>query len=98
MDQIVTLDGVVLNPIGIPENEGGAIYVFSHQNVITIVNELLVPVKQVEIMDMYGRVVWNGQTTGEKTEIQLNVATGVYGVRIITETHTVTTTKVSITH
>jgi len=48
-------------------------------------------------MDMYGRVIWAGQTLGEKTDIPLNVATGVYGVRITTESNSITTTKVSIT-
>jgi hypothetical protein len=47
-------------------------------------------------MDMTGRVVWNGQAHGDKTEITLNVAAGIYGVRIITEANTASTTKVNI--
>jgi len=82
--------------IGIPENDEAIISVFSHNNVVTIMNEALVPVKLIEIMDMYGRVVWTGKTTGDKTEISLHVATGIYGVRIITEANTISTTKVSI--
>jgi hypothetical protein len=50
----------------------------------------------VDIMDMYGRLVWSGQVFTEKTDITLDVATGIYGVRITTESD-VTTTKVSIT-
>jgi hypothetical protein len=61
------------------------------------VNEKLIPIQQVEIMDMFGRVVWTGQALTEKTEITLNVAQGIYAVRITTETNTITTTKVSIT-
>jgi hypothetical protein len=72
------------------------INVFSHQNVVTILNEKLVPVKQVEIMDMYGRTVWTGQALTDRTEITLDVAAGIYGVRITTDAST-TTTKVSIT-
>jgi hypothetical protein len=41
-------------------------------------------------------VVWQGQATGEKTDITLNVATGVYAVRILTESG-FATTKISIT-
>jgi len=84
--------------VGIGENEEALISVFSHNKVVTIVNEALIPVQQVEIMDMYGRFVWQGQTTGERTEITLNVATGIYNVRIITTDNQMFTTKVVITH
>jgi hypothetical protein len=84
------------SPVGIGDNETPTIEVFSYHNVVTILNNDLVPVKSVEIIDMYGRMIWQGKTTAEKTEITLNVATGIYGVRIATETN-VTTTKVNIT-
>ena len=77
---------------GIDDIDASAIKVFSNQNVVTILNEKLIPIKQIEIFDMYGRVVW----TGQATEITLDVATGIYGVRIITESNS-TTTKVAIT-
>jgi uncharacterized repeat protein (TIGR02543 family) len=82
--------------VDIPENEEAIITVFSNHNKVTIDNKDLVPVKQVEIMDMFGRVVWQGQTTGVKTEITLEVAAGIYAVRILTESG-FATTKVSIT-
>jgi len=78
------------NPLVIDEVENN-IKVFSHNNVITVVNERLIPIKSVEVIDMNGRVVWNGQAT----EISLNIATGIYNVRITTDTK-VFTTKVSI--
>jgi hypothetical protein len=59
--------------------------------VVTILNESLVPVKQVEIMDMYGRIVWIGQRFTEKIEISLNVANGIYGVRVTTDNNQFTT-------
>ena len=59
-------------------------------------NENLVPIKQVEIMDMYGRVVWKGPTTSERTEITLHVAVGLYAVRIYTGDNQYLTTKVVI--
>jgi hypothetical protein len=96
-DQYVTVDGVEENPtVGIGENAEIAISIFSYQNMVTILNESLVLVKQVEIMDMYGRVVWQGQTTGKRTEIQLNVATGIYGVRVVKSDNQQVTTKVNI--
>ncbi|MDR2970317.1 MAG: T9SS type A sorting domain-containing protein, partial [Bacteroidales bacterium] len=64
----------------------------------TIVNEKLIPIQQVEIMDMFGRVVWTGQALTEKTEITLNVAKGVYAVRITTDDRQYFTTKVIINY
>jgi len=94
----ITADGTIevyFQPaVGIGENDK-VISVFSHSNVVTIVNEGLIPVKQVEVMDMYGRVVWKGQANDTRTEITLHVATGIYNVRMITES-TILTTKVSI--
>jgi len=97
----VTADGVVevffkYSPLNLDDPNAPAIQIFSNKNIVTISGENLVVGKQVEIMDMYGRVVWQGQTTGAKTEITLNVATGIYGVRVATEDG-FTVTKVSIT-
>ena len=82
--------------VGIDDPNENTILVFSHNNLVTIVNEHLIPIKIVDIMDMYGRVVWTGIATEAKTEILLNIASGIYGVRITTESNTITTTKVSI--
>jgi hypothetical protein len=60
------------------------INIFSHNNIVTILNEQLVPIKQVEIMDMYGRIIWTGTAPEARTEIALNVAKGMYGVRVVT--------------
>ena len=84
-------------PQGIDPNDVATINVFSNHNVVTIMNENLISIKQVEIMDMYGRLVWSGQALSQRTEITLDVAAGIYGVRITTESNTVNTTKVSIT-
>ena len=82
-------------PQNIDLNDEATITVFSYQNVVTIVNNNLIAIKQVEIIDMYGRLVWSGKALNERTEIVLDVATGIYGVRVTTES-TTTTTKVSI--
>ena len=95
--QEVTIDGVAVNPPadGIVENGMNTIQVFSHQNIVTIKNEKLLPINHIDIMDMYGRIIWQGKTTAETTTIPLHVATGIYGVRIATETDAFMT-KVSI--
>ncbi|MCL2435102.1 MAG: T9SS type A sorting domain-containing protein, partial [Lentimicrobiaceae bacterium] len=90
-----TVEAFFKRIVGIDENELN-ILVFSYANVVTIKNENLVPVKQVEIMDMFGRVVWKGQANTETTEITLNVAAGIYAVRIIMEENQQIITKVSI--
>jgi uncharacterized repeat protein (TIGR02543 family) len=82
--------------VSIDEHEA-TVNVFSHSNTVTVVNETAVIVKQIEIMDMYGRLVWTGQATGERTEITLNVAAGIYAVRIITDENQQITAKVNIT-
>jgi hypothetical protein len=81
-NQVITVEGVELN-IGIVENEALNIQIFSHQKTITIINKDLVSVKQVEIMDLFGRVVWQGSISHSKTDITLNIAPGLYVVRII---------------
>jgi type IV pilus assembly protein PilY1 len=84
--------------IGIDENNLTPIHVFSYNNIVTILNEGLTPIKQVEIMDMYGRMVWKGQAPDIKTEIPLTVAKSIYLVRITTTTNQSQTTKVNINH
>jgi hypothetical protein len=81
--------------VGIDEPEA-IITVYSYEKTVTILNKDLVPVKQVDIMDMYGRLVWTGQATGDETTIPLNVAAGIYTVRIITEANEISATKVAI--
>ena len=82
--------------LNIAEGDVSSITVFSHNKVVSIVNEKFVPVKSVEIVDMYGRVVWSGTASGERTDIPLSVATGIYGVRITTESNSSSVTKITI--
>jgi hypothetical protein len=83
-------------PLSIIENDMPVIHVFSYNNKVTIENGGLVPIKQVEIMDMHGRMIWKGQANDVKTEITLNVSIGIYNVRIITGNNQQITTKVVI--
>jgi len=81
--------------VGIDEGALEGFSIYSNLNVVYIVNKNLLPVQDVSIMDMYGRVVWQGKTTGALDEITLDVANGIYVVRI-TSDNQFTTTKVSI--
>jgi len=45
---------------------------------------------------MYGRLVWSGPALTEKTDITLDVAKGVYAVRVITSNNNPITAKVVI--
>jgi hypothetical protein len=78
------------------EEPEAIVAVYSYDKTVVIVNTDLVPVKQVDIMDMYGRLVWTGNAVGDETTISLNVAAGIYTVRIITEANEMSATKVSI--
>jgi len=81
---------------GIETQETSVITIFSYDKVVTILNKDFVPVKQVDILDMYGRSVWQGQALTDKTEITLNVAAGIYTVRIITDDNQQVVKKVNI--
>ncbi|MDR0207370.1 MAG: chitobiase/beta-hexosaminidase C-terminal domain-containing protein [Bacteroidales bacterium] len=82
--------------VGIDNNEKGFIRVFCTNNVVTIENKDLVPIKQIEVIDMLGSVLWCGQANGDKTEITLKVAKGIYMIRVTREEGHQTVTKVSI--
>jgi len=82
--------------VGIKEINPFNIHVFTHRNMVIIQNEQLVSIQKVEIMDMYGRVVWQGDVTGEKTTITLQVAAGLYAVKILTGDNQQITSKVVV--
>jgi hypothetical protein len=91
-----TIEAYFIYDNSIIENGELIISIFSHNKTVTIINENLVAIQQVEIMDMYGRVVWKGQASDVKTEITLNVTAGIYAVRIITEDNQQLTAKVKV--
>jgi hypothetical protein len=72
------------------------INVYSNHNVVTIENKDLLPIRQVEIMDMLGRTLWTGLANGDRTDITLSVAKGIYAVRIITDDGNQIVAKVNI--
>ena len=83
----------VKNIVGIDDPSIEGIGIYSHANVVYIVNEKQLPISDVSIFDMYGRVVWQGKPVGQK--IELNVANGIYAVRVWVDDQ-FTTKRVSI--
>jgi len=69
--------------------------VYNQTNIVYIVNKKQVPLQDVSIFDMYGRVVWQGNVYNNINTITLNVANGIYAVRIATGEQ-YSTTKISI--
>jgi hypothetical protein len=93
----VEADGTIevfFNPMGIDQNDN-EVSIYSQSNIVYIVNNALIPLRDVSIMDMYGRLVWQGNVYETHNTISLDVANGIYSVRVATETG-FTTTKVSI--
>jgi hypothetical protein len=84
------------NPVKVFEHIETGINMFSYQNTVIIENTNLVPVQSVSIVDIFGRVVWQGQAADARTAITLNVATGIYIARIITADNRSLTAKVRI--
>ena len=81
------------SPVGISEQPLEGLSIYSHTNIVHIVNENNLPINDVTIFDMFGRVVWQGIPQGHS--ITLNVANGIYTVRVASEDN-FTVTKVPI--
>ena len=80
----------------ITENELDNIKVYSFLNSVYIENEMDVAIKSVEILDMYGRLIYQGFISGEKTVIPLQVAEGIYNVKLVLFEDTMVSKKVLI--
>jgi hypothetical protein len=65
------------------------ITIYSQENVVYIKNVNHLPVQDVSISDMYGRIVWQGKPAGNT--ITLDVANGIYAVRVMTNDQFITT-------
>jgi len=83
----------LIPPLDITNPTLDGISIYSHTNVVYIVNKKQLPISDVTIFDMYGRTVWQGKVVENK--ITLDVANGIYTVRLSSEDQ-FTTTKVSI--
>lgn len=68
--------------IGITENELYAVQVYGYSQNVYIVNNDNVEINQVAIFDAYGKLVYRGRVTENVSVISLNVASGIYVVRL----------------
>ena len=84
--------------LGINENGFGNVQIYSHQNIVhvNIVGALRATPLQVEIMDMTGRIIYLNPITNIETTIPLQVATGIYNVRLISHEGKTVSKKVLI--
>jgi hypothetical protein len=69
---------------GISKPDLSAVQVYSNQNQVYIVNKQNLMIQKVEIMDIYGRLVYQGMIHDNPAILSMNVATGNYIVRIQT--------------
>jgi len=90
-----TIEVIFAPIVGIDNPTMTGISVYSKQNIVYIKNVDLLPIQDVSIMDMYGRVVWQGNVYEVNNTIPLEVANGIYAVRIATNDQ-FNTTKVLI--
>lgn len=70
---------------GIEENTLANVKVYSNMDNVYIINENDIPIKKVEIYDIFGRTVYqNTKSHQSKEMIHLPVASGTYVVRLLT--------------
>jgi hypothetical protein len=84
---------VIFEQLSVNDSELSKIHVYSHLNSIYIKNETNVEIKSVEVFDMMGRMIYQNNAT---TTITLNVANGVYHVRLISQDGKSVNRKISI--
>jgi hypothetical protein len=82
---------------GIIETEFDHVRVYSYLKTIYIQNENNLPIRTVEILDILGRPVYQGAITDPYTEITLQIANGIYSVRLISHDDRIMIKKVAIT-
>ena len=92
-DQIITISGL---SISIKETEWKDVNVFSHSNSIYINNNGNVALKSAEIIDIMGRTVHNEIIKSSNTTISLQVAEGIYFIRLISQDENILVKKVVI--
>jgi hypothetical protein len=89
------LDFYTLSTASIDENVNLDVLVYSNTNVVYIVNDMNVRIDQVDIYDIFGKVIYTGTVSSSQEAITLQVADGIYVVRLMTE-NGVSTSKVNI--
>jgi hypothetical protein len=83
--------------VSIKDNETDNVIVYSYLNTVFIKVETKEAISStVEIYDMTGRKIHTAPITEAETAITLNVATGIYTVKVISQSETIRVRKVSI--
>ena len=85
--------------LGLNENKSDNVKIFSHSNNIYIQNVGSLSAtdpQTIEILDMMGRIVYQGVIADAETVIPLHVSNGIYCVRLISQGKNVVTEKVLI--
>jgi hypothetical protein len=88
--QISTLE------FGIDEDLFAKVHVYSYFNAVYIKNESNMLLKSVQIMDISGRMIYQSAITDMETVITLQVANGIYNVRLISPDGKTMVKKVSL--
>jgi hypothetical protein len=86
--ELISLTKPACSNIGIEDNELYLLNIFSHQNTVYINNvdvENLQHKLTVEIHDMIGRLVYQNTIIGNETKITLQVAGGIYNVKVFSQ-------------
>ena len=73
----------------------GEMNVYSYGNDIYVVNNSQEQIKDIQVYDLMGRVVFAGKAQSNPQVINLNAANGTYVVRVVTE-NAIRNYKVSI--
>jgi len=80
--------------VDIRENEFENVKIYARLNSIFIQNKGNVSLKSVEIFDILGRIIYQGNITNETTVITLQAESGIYNIRLASEKNTTFTTKI----
>jgi hypothetical protein len=88
-----TIHAIFVEDEGVADNDFANIKVYSHQNSVYIKNEGNAALKSAEIMDMTGRLVYRDAILEMKSVITLQVANGVYSVKLTTQNERSSITK-----
>ena len=72
-------------PDGINDQNLATVQVYSNNNNVFIINNDGVTIQNASIYDMYGKLIYSSNVISNPTVITLDVATGIYIVRLATE-------------
>ena len=70
---------------GVADYVKSLVKVYSNMNNVYIVNENDVQIKDVQVYDIYGKLIYAGKNNGSREIISMDVATGNYIVRLFTD-------------